>query len=471
MRVGDSIFLRNDGRWEARYCKERREDGSIRYGSVYGRTHEEAAQKRAKLLAEVGLPQPEHKDEENEKKLLGLHEVKGLKLKPVAEEPLDEETTQSIEALLFTFPMNIRLSVALSLYMGLNASELCALRYSDIDIEKKCVTISRRMHDQRNVGSVYLECIERSVPMPSIVVELLPERIDKRRFVLTGKLASAGTVRKGANLIARGLCKRGIADNINLDRLTATFIRRMFEAGVNSDTISQLIGVDKVFIDKKYSKYAKAAPELIELISQSAHRGEAVIIQTGDKQDSQDRAALSNSSQSDNKQMNLLILGAGSQGPVVKEIADAIGIFNEIAYLDDNPQNQLAIDTCENYKKYLERVPLAIPSFGNCELRAKWYDRLEKAGFITPKLIHPSATISSNVEIAKGTVIEAKVILSPGVKIGENCIISAGSVIDKEATIGANTHIDCASTVPKGSIVPEYTRLGADMVFTSGGKS
>ena len=95
-----------------------------------------AAQKRAKLLAEVGLPRPEHKDEENEKKLLGLHEVRGLKLKPVAEEPLDEETTQSIEALLFTFPMNIRLSVALSLYMGLNASELCALRYSDIDIEK-----------------------------------------------------------------------------------------------------------------------------------------------------------------------------------------------------------------------------------------------------------------------------------------------------------------------------------------------
>ena len=70
MRVGDSIFLRNDGRWEARYCKERREDGSIRYGSVYGRTHEEAAQKRAKLLAEVDCRSPNTKTKKTRKSCL-----------------------------------------------------------------------------------------------------------------------------------------------------------------------------------------------------------------------------------------------------------------------------------------------------------------------------------------------------------------------------------------------------------------
>lgn len=51
------------------------------------------------------------------------------------------------------------------------------------------------------------------------------------------------------------------------------------------------------------------------------------------------------------RQMNLLILGAGSQGPAVKEIAEAIGIFNEIAFLDDNPTNELAIGPLCDLKK------------------------------------------------------------------------------------------------------------------------
>lgn len=165
------------------------------------------------------------------------------------------------------------------------------------------------------------------------------------------------------------------------------------------------------------------------------------------------------------KQMNLLILGAGSQGLVVKEIAETIGIFGKIAYLDDDPHNMLAIDTCQNYREYLENYPVAIPSFGDCQLRSMWCERLEQAGFILPKLIHPSATISGNTEIQSGTVIEAKVILSSGVKVEKNCIISAGSVIDKESTIGANTHIGCACTIPKGSIVPPYTRLSAGLIY------
>lgn len=49
-KSGENIRKRTDGRWEARYRKGRRPDGSIIYGSVYAKTYREV---KAKLLAAV----------------------------------------------------------------------------------------------------------------------------------------------------------------------------------------------------------------------------------------------------------------------------------------------------------------------------------------------------------------------------------------------------------------------------------
>ena len=49
MRTGDNIRQRADGRFEARYPKGRDEKGRIVYGCCYGKTYEEAAEKRAAI--------------------------------------------------------------------------------------------------------------------------------------------------------------------------------------------------------------------------------------------------------------------------------------------------------------------------------------------------------------------------------------------------------------------------------------
>lgn len=46
MKRGDNIRLRVDGRYEARYIKGRDEAGKINYGCCYGKTYEEAKEKR-----------------------------------------------------------------------------------------------------------------------------------------------------------------------------------------------------------------------------------------------------------------------------------------------------------------------------------------------------------------------------------------------------------------------------------------
>lgn len=45
-RKGENIYKRKDGRWEARYVKGRKEDGSIHYGYVYATTYKKVRQKQ-----------------------------------------------------------------------------------------------------------------------------------------------------------------------------------------------------------------------------------------------------------------------------------------------------------------------------------------------------------------------------------------------------------------------------------------
>lgn len=150
------------------------------------------------------------------------------------------------------------------------------------------------------------------------------------------------------------------------------------------------------------------------------------------------------------KQMNLLILGAGGQGQVVKELAQNIGIFRKIDFLDDEPNNPYAIGRCYDCRKFVEEYPIAIPSVGNYELRMKWIDMLIRNGFVIPTLIHRTAIVSPSAQIGYGTVVEAKVTIGANSRIGNGCIISIGATIDRSMVISDGTHIDCGMVVRKG---------------------
>lgn len=147
------------------------------------------------------------------------------------------------------------------------------------------------------------------------------------------------------------------------------------------------------------------------------------------------------------KQMNLLILGAGGQGQVVKELAQNISIFRKIDFLDDNPDNPNAIGKCNECAKFVEEYPIAIPSVGSCDLRMKWIDMLVREGFIIPTLIHRTAIVSPSAKIGYGTVVEAKVTIGANSNIGYGCIISSGATIDRNVNIPDGTHVDCGTIV------------------------
>lgn len=52
-RKGENIHKRKDGRWEARYPKGRKADGSIQYGYIYASRYTDAKQKRNEVIASL----------------------------------------------------------------------------------------------------------------------------------------------------------------------------------------------------------------------------------------------------------------------------------------------------------------------------------------------------------------------------------------------------------------------------------
>lgn len=135
------------------------------------------------------------------------------------------------------------------------------------------------------------------------------------------------------------------------------------------------------------------------------------------------------------KKMNLLILGAGSHGLDVYEIAKSLRVFNKIDFLDDDPKRTRAMGKWEMAEELVDQYPIAIVAVGDESIRREWTKKLSVYGYCTPTLIHPTAFIPEDTEIGVGTVICARVTVGPGVKIGNGCIVTSGSTIPRNTAI------------------------------------
>lgn len=138
--------------------------------------------------------------------------------------------------------------------------------------------------------------------------------------------------------------------------------------------------------------------------------------------------------------MKITILGAAGHGKVVAEIAKLCG-YTEIEFLDDDETKK----SCGPYPvvgKCKEVVPIDNDIFiaiGDNEIRRKFIRRHYDKRIVS--LIHPSAVISENVVIGKGTVVMAGAVINPDTKIGVGCIINTSSSVDHDCKIGDYCHI------------------------------
>ena len=165
---------------------------------------------------------------------------------------------------------------------------------------------------------------------------------------------------------------------------------------------------------------------------------------------------------------NLLILGAGGYGRTIKETAEAMGIYGEIAFLDDNAPAALA--PCAAYADYRTKYTCAYPAFGDNTLRAAWLARLAAAGFTVPAILHPRAWVSPSAVVEQGAVVLANAAVGCGARLGKGCILNLGALVDHDCTIGACAHLAPGVIVKAGNTVADGVKLESGTVLLRAGQ-
>jgi len=160
--------------------------------------------------------------------------------------------------------------------------------------------------------------------------------------------------------------------------------------------------------------------------------------------------------------MNLLIIGAGGHGRVVKEVAEATGMFEKIDFVDDNSTE--AVGKIEDLQELREKYEAAFVGVGNNKLRRELLLRLEEYGYRIPTLIHPTAYVSGSATIMPGTIVEPKAIVNAYSQVGVGCIISVGAIVDHDVVLETCVHVNAGTICKAGSIVTMETKLEAGQV-------
>ena len=155
---------------------------------------------------------------------------------------------------------------------------------------------------------------------------------------------------------------------------------------------------------------------------------------------------------------NLLILGAGQYGQMAAEIAQEMGAFDRIAFLDDAPGANVE-GPLADLPKFAADYRYGFVAIGNPALRRKLTEQLLQNNMTPATLVHPTAYVSLSAKLEQGCCIEPNATVQTGATLKTATFIASGAVVRHNAFVGEYCHIDCNAVVNSTANVPAGTHI------------
>ena len=167
---------------------------------------------------------------------------------------------------------------------------------------------------------------------------------------------------------------------------------------------------------------------------------------------------------------NLLIVGAGIYGLVVKEIAESMGCFEKIDFVDDErkttPNGIDVIGTMRDIGKIANYYDNVVVAIGNPKIRLSLLNRIkEETSCRVVSIVSPEAYVSPSAQIMDGCIIEPMAVVHTYCVLCCGCIVSSGAVINHATMCSEGVHADCNATVEGYCLVPAGTKICSGEVY------
>ena len=167
------------------------------------------------------------------------------------------------------------------------------------------------------------------------------------------------------------------------------------------------------------------------------------------------------------------IYGCGGAGRESKEIAEELGLWDEIVFIDDAFTNDVfhgirRLNYEEFINEYNQDTAEIIISLGEPEFKVKLYERLNANGYHFANLIHPSAIISPSAKLGNGLIIKPRALISTEAQIGNNVSIEENGIIGHDSIIKDHCQISANVIVAGGCKIGEATYIGLGVPVKQG---
>ena len=150
----------------------------------------------------------------------------------------------------------------------------------------------------------------------------------------------------------------------------------------------------------------------------------------------------------------LLIVASKQYGDYVKEIAEAMGCFEKISFVDNDRQD--ALGRLDELSSFYPEYNCAIAACDDGEERLMWNKKLEEI-FNIPVLFHKDSTISPSSSLLPGSIVEPRAVIGCQTTIGSSVVVGAGTVIEPYCFIGDGSTLKSGTIVKSTSIVDKNT--------------
>ena len=180
---------------------------------------------------------------------------------------LTKQEQERLEQVIENFGNNNDIGVLICLYTGIRIGELCALRWENINLDRKMMTINRTIYRVIDSNGTHKTKIvfshpksatsERDIPIAEFLVERLRKMQKKEGFVINnnGKYVEPAVYRRRY----KQLLELAEIDYITYHAIRHTFAVRALELGVDVKTLSELLGHSTVSTTLNY--YGHSLPE------------------------------------------------------------------------------------------------------------------------------------------------------------------------------------------------------------------